>query len=419
MGLYFVKSGNIVVHHGVYNSNSLVDSKCSLIKLNATVKRSRLSSSLDPLPSSKSSVESTNQSKTFQWKGLRVLEKGVAFGSLVKTARFFWRTFWLVMMAELAPVSSSGDYTRPSSQFTLDDSQIHALVDSKLNDLKEKRSIFRLYAGKACPWCHRVLIARALQGLDEVVELVELEPSDSGAWRVSDGKSETEKVDLRAVYRAAEKGYSGRCTAPLLVDSKSGQILCNESSNIVRLLSIISASSSTEPEMRNTLLFNQPKFDSDASLLRSNEELDELLQVIFQNVNNGVYKCGFARSQDAYDRAVNSLFMTLDELETRLSQHRYLLGKELTEADVYLFPTVFRLDAVYNPLFRCTLKRIDSHYPNLLNWMRDVYQNHGIPDTCDLSATLNQYFTNLFPLNPSGFVPAAPEIDLLLPHNRA
>mmetsp|Transcript_6692 Transcript_6692/g.17979 ORF Transcript_6692/g.17979 Transcript_6692/m.17979 type:complete len:421 (-) Transcript_6692:8-1270(-) len=326
-------------------------------------------------------------------RGLRLLEKGAAFGALVRVARFGWHRAWLIMMAELAPTTESGDYSRPASQFRISES---ALKAARASRAAKDGPLYKLYAGKSCPWCHRVLLARAVLELEDVVEVVELEPSDTGVWRLAGDPERRTMKDVYAAYTA--KSYSGRCTAPLLVqcrESSSGAIVSNESADIVRLLDAARGAGRTASERS----------------LYAVDGIDAQLQAIYERVNNGVYAAGFARSQDAYERAARGLFATLDDIESRLARSAggFVLGDALSAADIYLFPTVFRLDAVYGPLFKCTLKSVRADYPNISRWLRRMHGvAAGVSDTCDLDATRHQYFTSLFPLNPSGIVPLTP-----------
>ncbi|EFJ52989.1 hypothetical protein VOLCADRAFT_85800 [Volvox carteri f. nagariensis] len=211
----------------------------------------------------------------------------------------------------------------------------------------------------------------------------------------------------RQVYDICQPGFRGRCTAPLMVDRVRRVAVCNESSEIVRSLDEMHLPGCTDVQLRPRHLTSQ---------------IDELNAKIYSSINNGVYRSGFATTQEAYDAVQAELWSTLDEMESRLSSHRFLLGDRLTESDVWLFPTVVRLDSVYGPLFKCCRRRIfgaagggrEGDYPALAAWARDIWQikvpgsSLQVSGTVDLDAARVSYFKNLFPLNPGGIVPAGP-----------
>ena len=266
---------------------------------------------------------------------------------------------------------------------------------------------YHLYVAWACPWAHRTLIFRKLKRLESFVGVSIVEPLlGEDGWIFSERRPDhlNGRERLYEVYAAARADYTGRASVPVLWDRKRETIVSNESSEIIRM-------------------FNSA-FDGiggDASRdyypkpLRA--EIDRLNEVIYRTVNNGVYRCGFARTQDAYDEAAAALFETLDMLEERLAANRYLTGESLTEADWRLFPTLFRFDAVYVTHFKCNLRRI-SDYPNLSGYLRELYQMPGIAETTDLDDTRRHYFMSHRSINPRGIVPIGPEIDLTSPHGR-
>jgi len=326
------------------------------------------------------------------------------------------------MMNELAPSSkSTGEYVRPKSQFRY---QIEcASGQNPEPKFPAQTGRYKVYVGKACPWCHRVLITIALLGLNDVIEVVLLEPSDSGVWKLAQ-PTEKEK-DIKDVYRNAVPDYVGRCTAPVLVDVVRNEIVCNESADIVRNLVRLGRApfvpGKEEASNSNSNSNRQGGGLWTLVVCEETEDASNWEELIQTTVNNGVYKAGFSRNQAAYDKAIDFLFSTLDQIERKLSTSRYILGNQVSVADIFLFPTLFRLDAVYALIFKVTQKSISNseHYPNLQQWMRDMYQLPGVAETCDLQATLNNYFTALFPLNPSGIVPRVQTVDLLRPHERA
>jgi len=253
----------------------------------------------------------------------------------------------------------------------------------------------------------QVHLAIALRGLSEHVQVIratdDAERASRGGWVFDQREPVFGAVDLRGVYDSASPGYTGRCTAPLLVDKKSRCIVSNESSDIMRMLNAMHFPGCTEADLV------PPELESDIGALND---------MIYGAINNGVYRSGFATTQAAYERAQAALYSALDEVEERLSRGRFLLGDRLTEADLRLFPTVVRFDAVYAMLFKCCRRRV-ADYPNLSAWMRDVWQIaiDGQPlqvaDTFSIDDARRSYFGQLFPLNPGGIVPSGPTLEEL------
>jgi putative glutathione S-transferase len=266
---------------------------------------------------------------------------------------------------------------------------------------------YHLYVAWGCPWAHRTLILRKLKKLEPLigVSFVETVLDDHG-WAFSERRPDHlgRRKRLYEVYAEARPDYTGRASVPVLWDKQHHTIVSNESSEIIRM-------------------FNSA-FDGvggDASLdfypkpLRA--EIDRLNGLIYPTVNNGVYRAGFARTQEAYDEAVTALFETLDVLEERLGLNRYLTGGRLTEADWRLFPTLFRFDPIYFTHFKCNLRRI-SDYPNLSGYLRELYQMPGIAETTNLADARGHYYLSHRSINPYGIVPIGPEVDLMAPHGR-
>lgn len=340
---------------------------------------------------------------------------------LVQTARFAWDRFWRLMMSELAPSDSEGRYIRPTSSIPR--------LPAPLNIDQD----YAVYVGVACQWCHRVMLARVLLGLNNI-RMCSLRPGDDGLWKLED-RSRL----LRDEYLERDPSYVGRFTAPLLVEEPGG-IVSNESADILRLLGNVGGKVWIDdytcvwlrPHMENEELFDL-------------DEMDEFCNTLYNGFNDGVYRCGFATSQKAYEEAQENLFQTLDIVEERLSKCRFLFSPNVvTEADIRLFPTAFRFDAVYAVLFKACRKSIRADYPAISDWIRgtymnsiapfritrtlipalthlllnslpitaDVYNLPGVPSTCDLIATRDNYYGSLFPLNPGGIVPVTPEQDL-------
>jgi putative glutathione S-transferase len=297
---------------------------------------------------------------------------------------------WRTMMAQMAPASQSGDYLRPDSEFRQgigQESQYPAATGR-----------YRLIVGMGCPWAHRTLVTRALKGLTAVIDTIKVVPSpDEGCWVF-----ETPLLGCRTLpelYRKAQPGYGGRSTVPVLWDTETTTIVNNESAEIIEILN---AQFNPWATHANLNLYPDPLKPA----------IDAWNERIYATVNNGVYRCGFAQSQAAYDRACGELFATLDDADQQLKSHPYLCGDTITLADVRLFTTLFRFDVVYYSLFKCNRRRIQD-YPRLGPYLRRIYQLPGVADTCDIDAVKRDYYGNLFPLNPGGIVPAGPDMDYL------
>jgi len=264
---------------------------------------------------------------------------------------------------------------------------------------------YHLYVAAACPWCHRTTIARELLGLHAAVGVSYLDPiRDERGWEFSGGRFTDEAEGMRYLAEAYERtrpGYDGRVSAPVLWDREAGRIVNNESSEIIRMF--------------ETGVFGPTAVELYPPALAA--EIDAINDRVYETLNNGVYACGFARSQAAYEAAFVPLFETLDWLEELLASRRHLLGETLTEADIRLFPTLVRFDAVYNGHFKCNLRRIVD-YPNLWGYTRDVYQHSGIAGTVELDEIKRHYYGTHRAINPSGIVALGPAIDFEAPHGR-
>lgn len=268
---------------------------------------------------------------------------------------------------------------------------------------------YHLYISLACPWAHRTLIFRRLKKLEKVISLSIVDPlmAEQG-WTFSEGTgcipdSVNGARFLHQIYTAAKPDYSGRVTVPVLWDKKQKTIVNNESSEIIRMFN------------SEFNAFGDASVDFYPEALR--REIDNLNARIYSDVNNGVYKCGFATTQEAYREAFVPLFTTLDMLEERLGRERYLVGSDTTEADWRLFTTLVRFDAVYVGHFKCNLRRI-ADYPNLSNYLRDLYQTPGVAETVNFEHIKRHYYQSHKTINPTGIVPLGPELDLLAPHGR-
>ncbi|HEX2555968.1 MAG TPA: glutathione S-transferase family protein [Microvirga sp.] len=268
---------------------------------------------------------------------------------------------------------------------------------------------YHLYVSLACPWAHRTLILRKLKGLEDLisVSVVHWIMREKG-WTFADGPGVVPDPIhgagfLHEVYTAAKRDYTGRVTVPVLWDRKRGTIVSNESSEIIRMLNAAFDRVGAAPG------------DYYPDDLR--EEIDGLNARIYDNVNNGVYKAGFATTQGAYEEAVAPLFDTLDGLDARLATRRFLTGSRQTEADWRLFTTLVRFDPVYVGHFKCNLRRI-SDYPNLSGYLRDLYQTPGIAETVDMGHIKGHYYESHATINPTRVVPLGPIMDLDAPHGR-
>jgi putative glutathione S-transferase len=268
---------------------------------------------------------------------------------------------------------------------------------------------YHLYVSYACPWAHRTLIFRRLKGLEEAipVSVVHWYMAEDG-WTFADGPGVVpDPVHgakfLREVYLAADDRYTGRVTVPILWDKERGTIVSNESSEIIRMFN----SAFDGVGARAGDYFPEP--------LRA--EIEAVNARVYDGVNNGVYKSGFATTQTAYEEAVTKLFETLDWLERRLESRRYLVGDRITEADWRLFTTLLRFDPVYVGHFKCNLRRLVD-YPNLWSYTRDLYQQPGVAETVHMDHIKRHYYESHDTINPTRVVPLGPEIDFTSPHGR-
>lgn len=275
-----------------------------------------------------------------------------------------------------------------------------------VGDFPAEAGRYHLYVSLACPWAHRVLIMRALKRLEKVVSVSIVEPvMGEEGWRFSAALPDSVNgfTHLHQAYTASRSGYSGRVTVPVFWDKASGRIVNNESAEIVRMLNTEFSS------------FTPVTTDYYPEALRP--EIDALDADIYENVNNGVYRCGFASTQGAYEEAFGRLFGALDRLEARLSHSRYLAGDTLTEADWRLFTTLVRFDAVYHGHFKCNRQRLVD-FPHLWAYARELYQMPGVAATVDFDHIKRHYYMSHPHINPSRVVPRGPALDWHEPHGR-
>jgi putative glutathione S-transferase len=269
---------------------------------------------------------------------------------------------------------------------------------------------YHLYVSLACPWAHRTLILRKLKGLERLIDVsvVSWLMLENG-WTFDQNLGSTgDKLDhfnfMHQRYTADTVDYTGRVTVPVLWDQQQNRIVNNESAEIIRMF--------------NSAFDGLTGNDLDFYPAPLRGEIDALNERIYPAVNNGVYRAGFATSQTAYEEAFDGLFAELDRLEALLGANRYLVGEYLTEADIRLFTTLIRFDAVYHGHFKCNLRRI-ADYPNLSNWLREIYQWPGIAETVDFTHIKNHYYGSHKTINPTGIVPKGPSQDFTAPHDRA
>jgi glutathionyl-hydroquinone reductase len=272
-----------------------------------------------------------------------------------------------------------------------------------------ERGRYHLYVSLACPWAHRTLIFRSLKNLEDVISVSNAEPLyGKTGWEFGTARGGTPdtvngKATLAEIYLLADPHYTGRVSVPTLWDKKRRTIVNNESSEIIRMLN------SAFDALTNV------RTDYYPAELRA--EIDRINDIIYPNVNNGVYRAGFATSQEAYEEAARGIFVVFDQIEEHLSRQRYLVGSQITEADWRLFTTLVRFDAVYYSHFKCNLRRI-ADYPNLSNYLRDLYQVPGIAGTVNLDQIKRHYYGSQRQVNPTGIVPIGPLLDFTLPHDR-
>ena len=293
--------------------------------------------------------------------------------------------------------TTDGAFARPESPWRR---QITADGDSGFRAESDR---YHLYVNVGCPWAYRTVLFRRLKELEDVVSLSCTNPAmGPEGWTFLDdaGRSLDDFTGLshvHEVYAAADSKFTGRVTVPVLWDKETGTIVNNESSEIIRML--------------NSAFDAWGRADLDYYPEKLREEIDEINAVVYENVNNGVYRCGFARGQGAYESAYDTLFATLDDLELRLSQQRYLIEDVLTEADWRLFSTLLRFDLAYYGLFRCNRQRLVD-FENLWAYARDLYQHPGVAETVDFQAFKTIYWSR------SASIPKGPDVDWDAPHGR-
>ena len=298
--------------------------------------------------------------------------------------------------------TDDGKWASKDGKFHRAKSQFHCRFGE--GGLPAEEGRYHLYVSLACPWAHRALIFRKLKGLESLIGLTVVSPDMlKNGWEFHPEEPLYGFEFAYQLYSKANPEYTGRVTVPILWDKKEQTVVCNESAEIIRIFN----------SAFNELTGNRDDYYPEA--LR--EEIDEINAFVYPNINNGVYKCGFATKQEAYEEAFDSLFSALDRVESILGEHRYLVGNTLTEADWRLFTTMIRFDAVYVGHFKCNRNRI-ADYPNLSNYIRDLYQYRGVGETVDMDHIKRHYYYSHESINPTRIVPKGPDQDFDAPHDR-
>lgn len=299
--------------------------------------------------------------------------------------------------------TEGGAFLRPESNFR------SAVSADDSSEFSAEAGRYHLFLAPNCPWAHRTQLVRRIKGLEAIITISLSDIPRTRSWAYSEGIGNgLDPIDgvfeLHQAYQAANPNYTGRVTVPTLWDKQKWTVVNNESAEIIRMLN-------TE--------FNEWG-DSTVDLYPENlrTEIDGYNDRIYTTLNNGVYRCGFAKSQETYEEAYHNLFSTLDWLEEHLASRRYLCGNVITEADWRLYTTLVRFDSVYYGHFKCSKFRICDQ-PNLWNYLKDLYQQPGIAEITDMDGIKKGYWGNMANVNPSGIVPLGPEdFDLSEPHNR-
>jgi putative glutathione S-transferase len=300
--------------------------------------------------------------------------------------------------------ANDGSFRRREARF-----RDHVTADGS-SGYRAEPGRYHLYVSLACPWAHRTIIYRHLKGLEDVVSMTIVDPErDERGWAITGTRGTTpDAVNhfafLSEAYVLSDPVFDGHVTVPTLWDRERGRIVNNESSEIIRMFDREFDAFAQHPELHYV-----------PEALRT--EIDELNAFVYENVNDGVYRTGFARTQAAYEHAFGRLFAALDVLDERLATSRYLLGSTITEADWRLFTTLLRFDPVYVGHFKCNLRRVID-YPQLWGYLRDLYQHPGVAATVDMDHIKRHYYRTHPSLNPSRIVPLGPALDLAAPHGR-
>ncbi|KGF89188.1 MULTISPECIES: glutathione S-transferase [Prochlorococcus] len=301
---------------------------------------------------------------------------------LIKASKKFWFWYWKQLMNGFAPSDIQGNYKRPKG----------ITIDSEYNISNENRQIY-LLVGNSCPWCQRTLLVHEIKHLSKKVKVIFLKADiENGEWVFN--KNFKGFIRLSDLYKKANKKIIFRATLPLLISFGKDKvnILSNESSQIIRLLNTINSSSK-----HNTLKIKDCN--------------QELLDLIHNNINDGVYRCGFARNQSSYEKASKNLFAALNEVENSLQKNKadWICGEELTYADIYLFPTLIRWELIYSILFKCTEQEL-SKFQKIIEWRLKFFKLSNVYKTCYDDQWKKDYYKALFPLNPNQLIPVLPSL---------
>lgn len=305
--------------------------------------------------------------------------------------------------------SSGGRFERKAPSFRNWITADGSAGPSGVGGFKAEANRYHLYVSLACPWAHRTIIYRKLKGLEDIISMsvVNAYMGEEG-WTFAPGEGVIADPILNAtnvheIYTAAQADYTGRVTVPILWDKQTNTIVSNESPEIIRMF--------------NSAFDQVGALPGDFSPPELLAEIDELNEYIYPTINNGVYRAGFATTQEAYDEAVVEVFAALDTIEERLTTRRYLTGNTITEADWRLFTTLVRFDAVYVGHFKCNLSRIVD-YPNIWGYLRDLYRVPGIADTVAMDYIKAHYYGSHETINPTRIIPVGPAIDFTSEHGR-
>lgn len=309
---------------------------------------------------------------------------------------------------ETQPEAQYGKETSPSGEFVRQTQRFHRQIKADgSGDLLPEAGRFHLYVSYACPWASRTILMRRLKGLEQAIGMTVVDPErDELGWRFS--PEAPDPINgwhyLSEGYLATDPEFDDRVTVPTLWDKESGSVVNNESSELLRMLN-----------SEFNAFAEHPELDYYPEALRT--EIDRLNDWIYPEVNNGVYRAGFATTQEAYEAGVTELFAALDRLEAILETNRYLTGETITEADWRLAMTLFRFDPVYVGHFKCNIRRI-ADYPNLWAYTRELYQHEGVAETVNFDHIKRHYYRTHPKINPTKVVPVGPEIDWAEPHGR-
>ena len=310
---------------------------------------------------------------------------------IIFIARQFWFWFWMKLMDGFAPSDKNGNYKRPKG---------YSYGAKPEINIYENKNLY-LLVGSTCPWCHRLIITYTLLNLSNKIKIIFLKPNyKTGEWIFKENFNNFK--NLKEVYTKCDQPKIFRATVPVFIEYKDQKIklISNESRDILNILNSSTINSFTDKALI---------IDSD----------EKLLELINEDINNGVYKCGFARNQNAYIQASQRLFSALTTIEKMLQDNGgpWLLGDEISVADIYLFPTIIRWEFIYSKLFKCTEKDI-YFFKNIILWRYKFFNLKGISKTCTSKSWLKDYYQAIFPLNPNQIVPLQPSLEELINSNK-